>query len=239
MSIPSQRPIEYPEFDGKPMAETDVHRREMINAIETLQDRYRDVPDVYVAGNLLLYYEEGDPASSVAPDVFVVRGVPKRERRTYKLWEEGRGPDIVIEMSSRSTRLEDVGTKKGLYALLGVREYFLFDPLAEYLRPPLQGFRLHGADYVRLLPEADGSFYSEVLELRLRMEGSQLRLIDPATATALLTPAEAQEKARVEAEGRRIEAEARRIAEQRLAEAEAEIARLRAALAVSETGRSS
>lgn len=53
--------------------------------------RYADVPDVYVWGNLFLYYREGDPRACVAPDVFLIRGVGKRKenpRRTYKLWEE-------------------------------------------------------------------------------------------------------------------------------------------------------
>ena len=134
--------IEYPESDGKPVGETDVHRREILHTIETLERHFRNVPDIYVSGNLMFYYEEGNPAAVVSPDVFVVKGVRKGLRRTYKLWEEGVAPCVVIEMTSRSTRLEDKGNKRALYALLGVREYFLFDPLGEYLKPPLQGFTL-------------------------------------------------------------------------------------------------
>ena len=95
--------IEYPETDGKPMAETDVHRQLLTDLIFTLTNFFRDEPDVYVSGDLLLYYVEGDPKKRVAPDVFVVRGVSKRQRRIYKLWEEGRPPDVVIELSSRQT----------------------------------------------------------------------------------------------------------------------------------------
>src|SRR5919205_2502076 len=134
--------IVYPERDGKPMAETDTHRQVMMDTITTLADFFRDRPDVYVAGNLLLYYEEGNPAAAVAPDVFVVFGVAKGLRRTYKVWEEGHAPTVVIEFTSRATALEDQGNKRVLYAGLGVGEYFLCDPLAEYLVPPLQGFRL-------------------------------------------------------------------------------------------------
>ena len=134
--------IEYPESDGKPVGETDVHRREILHTIETLERHFRDAPDIYVSGNLMFYYEEGNPSAVVSPDVFVVKGVRKGLRRTYKLWEEGVAPCVVIEMTSRSTRLEDKGNKRALYALLGVREYFLFDPLGEYLKPPLQGFTL-------------------------------------------------------------------------------------------------
>ena len=79
------RPVHYPERDGKPMAESDLHRKEMARLIETLDAFLADRPDVYVSGNLLLYYEEGNPRASVAPDVFVVLGVPKRDWPIYKL----------------------------------------------------------------------------------------------------------------------------------------------------------
>src|SRR3972149_521363 len=80
--------IEYPDSDGKPMAETDTHRNDMTAVIEGLKDFFRERPDVYVAGNLFVYYEEGNPSAVFAPDVFAVVGVPKHERRTYRLWEE-------------------------------------------------------------------------------------------------------------------------------------------------------
>lgn len=221
---PSPLRMEYPESNGKPMAETDVHRQEMIDAIETLADFFRADPEVYVAGNLLLYYEEGDPSASVAPDVFVVKGIPKAQRRTYKLWVEGRPPTVVLEITSRSTRLEDQGNKRALYALLGVCEYFLYDPLAEYLDPPLQGFSLAKGEYRPIEPAADGSLLSEALGLRLQIENGRLRLIEAATGKRLLKPAEVREQVRAEAE-------ARRAAERRLADAEAELARLRAEVA--------
>src|SRR5262245_65089933 len=72
---------------------------------EALQDYFRDAPQVYVAGNMLLYYAEGNPTACVAPDVFVVQGVAKRERRTYRLWEEGQPPTVVVEITSRGTRV--------------------------------------------------------------------------------------------------------------------------------------
>ena len=130
------QPIHYPERDGKPMAETDVHIDVLIYLREALRDYFRNKPQVYVAGNMLLYYEEGNPSACVAPDVFVVQGVAKGERRTYKVWEEGQSQTVVFEITSRGSRLEDLGTKRALYAMLGVQEYFLYDPLGEYLRPP-------------------------------------------------------------------------------------------------------
>ncbi len=210
----ARQPIYYPESDGEPMAETDVHRKQMIYLIEALEDRYRDDPQVYVAGNLFIYYVEGDPFQFIAPDVFVVFGVPKRDRRVYKLWEEGRAPDIVIELTSLTTVQQDRGPKKGTYEMLGVREYFIFDPLGEYLDPPLVRYRLEDEVY---WPKAGERLDSAILDLELRVEQGLLRLYDPKTGEKLLTPLEAQEKARQEAERRR--------------QAEAEVERLRAEMA--------
>jgi Uma2 family endonuclease len=209
--------LSYPEIDGKPMAETDVHINALIYLREALKDYFRDDPQMYVAGNLMLYYEEGNPAACVAPDVFVVRGVGKHARRVYKLWEEGHSPAVVFEITSRGTRLEDLGTKRALYAMLGIPEYFLYDPLGEYLQPPLQGYQLQDGEYQRLQPDTEEKLTSQLLNLQLRIEAGHLRVIEPSTGERLLTPAEAQH--------------ARRLAETRAATAEAELQRLQSELA--------
>ena len=218
------KPIYYPETDRKPMGETDVHIDALIYLREALRDHFREAPQVYVTGNMFLYYEEGNPTACVAPDVFVVQGVGKHERRTYRLWEEGQPPAVVFEITSRGTRLEDLGTKRAVYAMLGVQEYFVYDPLGEYLRPPLQGYRLHEGEYQRLPPAGEEGLTSQVLGLELRVEAGRLRVVDPTTGERLLTPAELQA-------ARRAEATARRAAEVRAAEAEAELESLRAELA--------
>src|SRR5262249_31290833 len=94
LAPPLQR-IEYPESDGKPLGEPDAHRREILAIIAMLEHYFAANAEVYISGNLMLYYEEGNPGAVVSPDVFVVKGVPKKERRTYKLWEEGRPPAVV------------------------------------------------------------------------------------------------------------------------------------------------
>ena len=184
-AIPFQRDVEYPDSDGQPMAETDIHRDEMLDLIKALQRRYQDVPDVYVSGNLFLYYVQGDPRAVVAPDVFLVKGVEKKRRRTYKLWEEGRPPSLVIELTSDSTQDEDLSRKKLCYERLGVEEYFLHDPYQDYLDPSLQGFRLVNGRYRRIAAEADGSLRSLTTGLLLRTEGKRLRLVDAATGEPL------------------------------------------------------
>ena len=77
-----KRRITYPTSDGKPMAETDTHRDLMTALIETLKAFYAAEPLVYVSGNLLLCYEEGNRRRHVSPDVFVVRGVRSTNART-------------------------------------------------------------------------------------------------------------------------------------------------------------
>jgi len=77
------RPVEYPTSDGKPMAETDVHRQDMVDLIATLQDHFAADPLVYISGNILLFYEEGNRRKHIAPDVLMVRGVPKLPPRKF------------------------------------------------------------------------------------------------------------------------------------------------------------
>ena len=221
--------VHYPESDGQPVAETDVHRQLMFELISMLQAFFRADPHVYISGNLFLYYQEGNPRRVVAPDVFVVPGIPNEQRRIYKLWEEGVVPAVVFELTSRSTRREDLRNKYDLYERLGVREYFLFDPLDEYLRPPLQGYHLHQGRYRPLAVEADGALWSAALGLALHPRGEQLRLYDPERQRWLPMPQEeemarraAEERASVEADARQaaeeqasVEADARQAAEER------------------------
>jgi len=216
--------LEYPSRDGRPLGETDTHRDEIIAAIESLKGRYADRDDVYVAGDLLLYYEQGNPKARFAPDVFVVFGVPKRRRRVYKLWEEGVPPAFVLEVRSKGTWLEDAGNKKALCARLGVEEYFQFDPEADYLDPPLQGFRRVGSELRRIEPDENGVFECRTLGLTLRLEDLRLVLSDAQTGERLLRY-EDLEAARRKAEAARQDADARARA------AEDELTRLRAELA--------
>ena len=183
----------YPESDGNPMAETDVHRSLLTTLVFTLETYFQNQPDVYVSGNLLVYYVEGNPAKCCAPDVFIVRGVPKGERRIYKLWEESVVPQIVIELTSRKTWKEDLQTKWRLYEELGVQEYFIFDPEYDYLDDPLVGYKLENGKYVELEIK-NGRVKSEVLGLDLVDTGETLRLFDPQTDSFLPTPQESQER---------------------------------------------
>jgi Uma2 family endonuclease len=223
---------EYPTGDGKPMAETPVHRVIMTALIDVLEMRYAHDRMVYVSGNMLMYYVRNDKRRHRSPDVFLVKGIPKEGRRdAYFVWIEGKGPDVVFEISSASTRKEDLVTKFGLYQdVLHVSEYFLFDPYEEYLKPSLQGFRLRQGVYVPIEP-VEGKLHSEELGLRLEREGTMLRLVDPTTGQRLLTSrerSEIAEAARRQADEARHQAdEARRQAEEERENLRREVEELR------------
>lgn len=250
--------IHYPETDGKPMAESDLHRDMMLYLIRLLQ-RFFAGQMVYVSGNLLVYYEQGNRYRSVAPDCFVVRGIDPHLRKTYKIWEEGKAPEVVFEVTSHSTQNEDLGQKMGIYAQMGVQEYYLYDPTADYLQPSLRAFVLQGGGYVPMTPVRDEvdlgdlavmpdpteppEFISPLLGLRITLdEGNQLHFYDLRDGKRLLSDEEARYAAEAEAqsalrqaehEAQRAEKEAQRAtqADQRAAQVEAENARLRAELA--------
>ena len=194
------QPIEYPDSDGQPMAESDFQFEPLAYAVESLKFHFQDRADVYVAGNIFFYYEEGEPSEVVAPDVLVIIGAEKRKRHSVKLWEESKAPDFVLEITSNSTRSKDQGSKKGTYAFLGVTEYFCYDPTGDYLKPPLLGYRLQDGLYVPIPPkERTDSLTvvpSETLGLELRAEGREFRFVDPQSRQALRNLAESEARIR-------------------------------------------
>ena len=206
----------YPESDGKPMAETEYHRDIMIDFIQMLKHHFRNVNDVHVSGNLLMYYEEGNPRKSVSPDVFVAFGVSKKRRRTYKIWEEGHAPDFVLEVASPSTYRHDLTRKKDLYAsVLKVQEYYIYDPYHE-VNPYFLGYRLVDGVYEEIA-FVNERLPSLGLELELGEHHGVFGLYDPSRSV-WLQPLEAQVKQ---------ETEARQRAEAELDEALAALERLR------------
>jgi Uma2 family endonuclease len=234
--------LDYPASDGRPVAETPLHRDLMFYVIEMLRAWYAGNSMVYISGNMFWYYEQGNKNKRVSPDVQVTLGIPRLpERRVYLQWVEGKPPDVVIELTSRSTQREDEEDKSDLYARLGVREYFMFDPEGDYLDPPLQGYRLEGGEYQPIRPIGK-PLTSEVLNLQLAQDGEMLRLYDPAGKRWLPLPAEALQQAeeallRAEVARFRAEEECRRVADALQHEADArkkaeeELQRLRSKLA--------
>ena len=209
---------DYPDSDGKPVAESDYQLTPLTYARDGLRHYFRHRPDVYVAGNLLIYYEAGNPRAAVAPDVFVVLGVANHDRSSYLLWKEGKVPDFVLEITSRTTRGEDQGKKRELYRRLGVAEYWQHDPRGEWLKPPLRGMELVAGEYVALPGRelADGTLAvrSRLLGLELRLTEGGLRFHDPVTGRKVRTLAETDEAREREQQAREQEQQAREQAEQ-------------------------
>ncbi|MBT9315555.1 Uma2 family endonuclease [Leptothoe spongobia] len=227
----AQTTIVYPSSDGEPVAETFVHLYAMLVTIEVLT-QYLQGQRATVLGNQFMYYNQGFPRMRVAPDVMVIFGVEPGGRDNYKIWEEGEVPSVVFEMTSQGTRSKDEVFKKTLYAQLGVKEYWLFDPKNEWLEPALQGYRLRGEDYE---PIKDG--ISEPLKLRLvheeqligfyRQDNDERLLIPSELAVALKQEAIARQQAERRADEERQRAEA---AEQAQAKTQQKLEQLQAKL---------
>ena len=223
--------VEYPDEDGEPMADNEWQGRTMDAIFYALDGRFQSDPDVHVAKDLLVYYDEGNPNQALAPDVFVVRGVAPGLRSSYRIWKERRPPAFVLEVASRSTAKKDATKKKDLYERWGVREYWLFDPRGGLHEPRLQGFVLVEGKYrdlpARELASGGLAVSSWLLGLELRLEEGRLRLWDVETERYLATPdedregrVEAEERAEVAEDRAEAEATARRAAEDRAEAAE-------------------
>ena len=214
--------IDYPDSDGLPMVENESQFWPILYVGSALDRYYQDREDVYVVGNLLLYYQEGNPrqgdfGKSVSPDLIVVLGAPKHVRSSYRLWEEPKAPDFVLEIASESTYRTDRGEKRDIYAGMGVSEYWQYDPVGNYLDPPLLSFRLVGSHYVPIPAMAqEGGMLtvrSEVLGLELRLTAGApvreaLHFYDPVRGEYLRTYREVDQAREEEAQARR-EAEGR------------------------------
>ena len=174
----------YPDSDGKPMAETGFHVTAMIELLQMLALHFASRTDVYIAADMFLYYEQGNPRARRAPDVMFCQGVSgNHHRRSFRIWEEHVPPTVIFEVTSKKTRREDEVEKPAVYANIGVAEYFLFDPEGDYLRPRMRGYRLGPAGYQPIAPEATGKliFLSHELGMTVEPEGMLPRLTDVRT----------------------------------------------------------
>ena len=230
----SEQEIIYPDTDGLPLPDNLLQEPFFIEVLATLK-AFLEGLDVLVSGNTLIYYVEGDPSLSVAPDCYVVFGVSRAallERHlTYRVWEAGKFPDFVLEIGSPSTADNDLGPKRELYARLGALEYWRYDPTGgEHYGEPLVGEYLEEGEYQRfeMMSDADGlpRAHSPLLNLDLRWEEGRLRFYDPVSGRWLENYVESIARAEVE-HNARVAADARAdAAEARMAEMEAELQRL-------------
>ena len=179
--------IYYPCSDGEPVGENDWHFEAIATLRLMLQERYRG-QDVYIASDLMFYYEQGNPRAVRAPDCMVVFGVSTHKRFSWMTWEEDALPAIVFEFASKRTLGEDLGAKRVIYERLGIPEYVLFDPTDARLGGRrLVGYRLIEGIYREIEPEEDGGLISDQLGVKIYYEAEILRLTDLRTYRPLLT----------------------------------------------------
>ncbi|NMG08248.1 Uma2 family endonuclease [Brasilonema sp. UFV-L1] len=225
---------ELPCDDGIPM-ETQRHKYQMDLLIETLEFWLAQREDGYVSGNMFVYYSLAQVRNKdfKGPDFFVVLGVPKGERRSWVVWEEGKAPDVVIELLSESTAAADKNEKKLIYQnQMRVPEYFWFDP---FHPDDWAGFSIQQGVYQPLVPNQQNQLVSQSLGLGLQKWQGKYRGVDTvwlrwATLDGELLPTgmeiaqqehqlAEQERQRAEQERQRAEQE-RQLAEQERQRAE-------------------
>ena len=226
----------FPESDGKPMAETYPNVLQMVDLLQALPALFarQGRAGTTVGANQFVYYNPANGRDNISPDVYVAFNRPLAPPSKWQTWVEGGFPDIVFEITSPSTQRQDLSLsskgKRALYARLGAREYYVYDPQGE-MDPVVQGFERRGDRLEPLPPTANGGVYSPLMraELRpvameasgIRLAGVWLRVIDPATGQPIPLAEE----------------EHNSLQEERLAHATAERARLVAELHANEEER--
>lgn len=189
--------IFYPSEDGEPLAETSVHADAIMATVAVLRnylaERFAARSPVVLADQFL-YYAQGFPRLRVAPDVMVIFDIAQKPYDNYKIWETGKIPSVIFEMTSESTQAHDQTKKQELYESIGVLEYWLFDPKGEWIPEKLRGYRrqanLPAKAEDLLVYEAIADGLSQVLELRLEVEGSLINFYRQDNGEKLLIPSE-------------------------------------------------
>ena len=189
-----------PYDDDEPLAESDYQLEPLDYAYNGLSTWFDSRADVAVQADMFVHYlvageDGGLERRMLAPDVFVIFGVPKRQRFSYVVWDEGKPPDFVLEILSGSTWRRDTVDKKAIYEAMSVDEYWLLDPVGPFLTPPLIGYRLTNGSYVRIdaLPGTTATYMSDVLGLELRIDDAwRFRIRDPASGIELRSYGELQ-----------------------------------------------
>jgi len=210
ISTPTRSGVVYPESDGQPIAENTLQFRWIVTIKEGLEAVFRDRQDVFIAGDLFWYPVEGDPKIRVAPDVMIVFGRPKRDRRSYLQWEEGGiAPQVIFEILSPGNRTWEMEQKLLFYERYGVQEYYVYDP--EMIE--LSGW-LREKDELREISPING-WTSQLLGIRFVLQPSTLEIFDPENHPFLTYLELVQQRDQIAKELGQIAKELGQIAEER------------------------
>ncbi|MGC9526215.1 MAG: Uma2 family endonuclease [Limnospira sp.] len=189
--------IEFPPGDiesQEPPLESYLHLQQIILLLKCLEWLWKDRQDYFAAGNLTIYYSPNQKKSEYfrGPDFFLVRDTERKPRKSWVVWQEdGKYPNVIVELLSDSTATTDRGVKKRIYQdVFRTPEYFWFSPhTLEF-----QGFLLVGGTYEAIAPNERGHLWSEQMQLFLGVENEKLRFFTPE-GQLVPTPEEAAENA--------------------------------------------
>lgn len=162
-------------YSDEPPLETELHLRQIILLLTCLEWLWRDRNDFYAAGNLTIYYSPRQRKSEDfrGPDFFVVLGTERKTRKSWVVWEEdGKYPNVIVEILSRKTADTDKGLKKQIYQdTFRTPDYFWFDPdTLEFA-----GFHLVDGEYQAIEPNPQGYLWSHQLGLYLGIYQNYVR----------------------------------------------------------------
>ena len=171
---PHPSPVVYPDSDGKPMSDNTLQWDTIAYVVQALRGWFLARLDVFVAGDLLWYYEEGNPKARVAPDGLIAFGRPPGYRGSYMQWVEGGVcPQVVFEVLSPKNTAAEMQRNFALCARLGCLEYYLIDPYEK----ALVGFE-RTDDGLTFISDAVGR-HSPMLGLVLSFDDAMFRFVDP------------------------------------------------------------
>jgi Uma2 family endonuclease len=162
----------------EPPLETDLHKQQMILLIESLEWWFRKCKDFYISGNQTIYYKYPQESDDlIGADFFVVLGTEREPRESWVVWaEDGKYPNVIVELLSDRTALIDKGLKKEFYQnVFRVPDYFWFNPQTL----EFAGFHLVSTKYKPLEPNSQGWLWSQQLNLYLGIDNQQLRFFTP------------------------------------------------------------
>ena len=193
----TQTPIIYPDCDGQPMANNTTQFRWIVTIKQNLEWIFAN-DDVFIAGDLFWYPVEGKPSIVVAPDVMVVIGRPKGDRKSYQQWNEANiAPQVVFEIISPSNTVDEMDTKLLFFDRYGVAEYYIYDPQRQTLRvflrqdeglqivsweqhwtSPRLGIHLEMGEDGLVLRRPDGAIFQTFEEITLLLDQANQRAAD-------------------------------------------------------------
>lgn len=185
--------VYYPEEREDDMGETSIHINLLADLLKILKNFFKNRQDVFLSGNMNLYYEQGNPYKWFAPDLLIAFGVSNVNRSSYLLFREKVFPQVVFEIASEKTWRNDVDEKLRLYEKLGAEEYYILDPEFAYLPSPLLAYRRNDETLQELEIE-NKRIFSPRLGLELVYEVNTFRLFNPKTGEFLLTLEESEKK---------------------------------------------